>query len=239
MADAENASTLEGLGRALRNPLKLNRANRLAIDAFAERYAAGRGLEHAPTGETPPAAWFLETVIPARSHSFLCGSIGGGAPGRLFFAERPRAAGRGRVMDGWTVALYEIPEARRLAYGLVCLWRPGTVWGGRVQLNSPLPQDLIEQTVGEPRFDERYRVAVRSQEDWRGVHALFSPGFVAWMNELPWENTGGTVTRFELRNGTLCVYMREKVRTAEALDAFAERAAHIAARILAASGAHA
>ena len=73
MADLENASTLEGVGRALRNPLKLNQATRLAIDAFAQRYAAARDLEYAPDGETPPATWFLETVVPAKSHSFMQG----------------------------------------------------------------------------------------------------------------------------------------------------------------------
>jgi hypothetical protein len=138
-------------------------------------------------------------------------------------------------MDGWTVALYELPEARQLAYGLVCLWRPGAVWGGRVQLNSPLPQELTEQPMGDPPFDERYRVAVRSEEDRPGVDALFTPDFVSWMTELPWEKTGGTVTRFELRNGALCVYVREKFRTAETLDGFAARAAHIAARVLTAT----
>jgi hypothetical protein len=236
MADADSASTLEGLGRALHNPLKLNQASRLAIDAFAQRYASSRDLTYEPTGETPPATWFLETVVPARSHSFLRGRIGGGADGRLLYAERPRAAGRGRVMDGWTVALYEIPDATRLAYGLACLWRPGAVWVGRVQLASPLPEGLIELALNDPTLDERYRVAVRTEGDRSGLEALFTPDFVAWMKHLPWEKTGGTVTRFELRNGALCVYVREKLKTAETLDGFAERAAHIAACVQGASG---
>ena len=156
--------------------------------------------------------------------------------GRLFFAERPRAAGRGRVMDGWTVALYELPEARQLAYGLVCLWRPGRGVGRQGPAQQPA-------AAGADRAARGRSACLTSATGSRSaakriapaVDALFSPEFVSWMIELPWEKTGGTVTRFELRNGTLCVYVREKLRTAETLDAFAGRAAHIAARVLTAA----
>ena len=65
---------------------------------------------------------------------------------------------------------------------------------------------------------------------------LFTPDFNVWLDELPWRRTGEGVTRFELRNGVLCVYAKPKLRTAAALDAFCQRAARIAARIGEAAG---
>jgi hypothetical protein len=96
------------------------------------------------------------------------------------------------------------------------------------------PRGLAEVAVDET-LDERFLVAV-SDDERAALDRLFSAEFIAWINGLPWQATGADVTRFELRNGRLCVYARPKARTAAALDAFAERAAHIAARIVEAAG---
>jgi hypothetical protein len=226
---------VQGLGRALRRPWRLNQATRLAIDSFAQRYAAARGLSHQPAGETPPATWFLETLVPAQSHSFLHGTLGGGTEGALFYGERAVPVKRGEVMEGWTVARYELPDVGRLAYGIACLFRPGAILRGRVQLPMVMPRGLTEVPLGHATLDERFLVAVTAG-DAPGVDRLFNPEFTAWMDGLPWQRTGEGVTRFELRDGVLCVYARPKVRTAAGLDAFCERAAHIAARIGDAAG---
>jgi hypothetical protein len=228
--DPDRARLVQGLGRALRRPWRLNEATRLAIDSLAQRYAAARGLSHQPAGETPPATWFLETLVPAKSHSFLRGTLGGGAAGVLFHGERAVQVKRGEVMEGWTVALYELPEAARLAYGIACLFRPGVVLGGRLQLPVVVPRGLTEVPLGDSTLDERFLVAV-TDGDGPVVDRLFTSDFVAWIDGLPWQRTGDGVTRFELRNGVLCVYSKPKVRTAAALDTFCERAAQIAARI--------
>ncbi len=233
--DPDRAHFTQGLARALRRPWRLNQATRLSIDSFAQRYAAARGLSYQPVGETPPGAWFLETLAPAKSHSFLHGALGGGSAGVLFFAERAVRVKRDEVMEGWTVALYRLPDAARLAYGIACLFRPGAVLRGRLQLPLAVPRGLIESPLGEPALDERFLVAV-TDGDQPAVGRLFTPAFIAWIGQLPWQRTGRGVTRFELRNGVLCVYAKPKVRTATALDAFCEHAAHIAARIGEATG---
>jgi hypothetical protein len=229
--DPDRARFLEGLGRALRTPWRLNEATRLSLDRLAQRYAAQRGLIHQTAGETPPRTWFLETVTPAKSHSFMRGPLGGGAEGVLFYAERAIPVKRGHVMEGWTVALYELPGAATLAYGIACLFRPGVARGGRRPLEVTAPRGLIEVSAGDATLHDRYLVAMREDEQ-EAVARLFTSEFIAWITVLPWQGTGADVTRFELRNGVLCVYARPKARTAAALDAFAERAAHIAARII-------
>jgi hypothetical protein len=228
--DPDRARFAQGLGRALRRPWRLNQATRLAIDSLAQRYGAARGLSHQPAGETPPATWFLETLVAAKSHSFLRGTLGGGPAALLFYGEREVRVKRGEVMEGWTVALYQLPEAARLAYGIACLFRPGAVMGGRLQLPVVVPRGLTEIPLGDATLDERFLVAV-SDGDQPAVDRLFTTDFIAWIDELPWQRTGDGVTRFELRNGALCVYAKPKARTAAALDAFCGRAAHIAARV--------
>jgi hypothetical protein len=232
----DRARFLEGLGRALRTPWRLNQTTRLSLDSLAQRYAAERGLIHQPVGETPPRTWFLETVTPAKSHSFLRGALGGGAEGGLFYAERAVPVKRGQVMEGWTVALYDVPTAATLAYGIACLFRPGVPRAGRRPLAVTAPPGLIEVSLGDATLHDHYLVAVR-EADQDAAARLFTPAFIAWITALPWQATGAEVTRFELRNGRLCVYAKPKARTAAALDAFSGRAAHIAARIIEAAGA--
>jgi hypothetical protein len=234
--DPDRARFLQGLGRALRRPWRLNEATRLSLDSLAQRYAAERGLGHLPAGETPPATWFLETVVPAKSHSFLRGALGGGVDGVLFYAERAIPVKRGQVMEGWTVALYQVPEAATLAYGIACLFRPGIARSGRRPLAVEAPRGLTEVAL-DATLDERFLVAV-ADDDREALARLFTAEFIAWLGGLPWQPTGAEVTRFELRNGMLCVYTKPKARTAQALDAFGGRAAHIAARVIAAAGAY-
>jgi hypothetical protein len=231
----DHARFLEGLGRAVRTPWRLNEATRLSLDSLAQRYAAQRGLVHQPVGETPPRTWFLETVVPAKSHSFMRGALGGGAEGVLFYAERTVPVKRGHVMEGWTVALYEVPAAATLAYGFACLFQPGVPRRVRRPAEVVAPPGLIEVSLGDATLHDRYLVAVR-EDDQDAVARLFTPEFIAWIAALPWQGTGAEVTRFELRNGRLCVYARPKARTTAALDAFSGRAARIAAQIIEAAG---
>jgi hypothetical protein len=233
--DPDRARFVQGLGRALCRPWRLNQATRLAIDSLAQRYAEARGLSYQPVGETPPSTWFLETLVPAQSHSFLRGTLGRGAEGVLFYGERSVPVRRGAVMEGWTVALYRLPDAAQLAYGIACLFRPGAVLGGRMQLPVAVPPGLTELPLGRATLDERLLVAV-TDGDRPALDRLFTPAFIFWIDELPWQRSGEGVTRFELRNGVLCVYVKPKLTTAAALDAFCRRAAHIAARIGEAAG---
>jgi hypothetical protein len=233
--DRDRARVLEGLRCALRRPWRLNEATRLSLDSLARRYAADRDLDHQPAGETPPETWFLETVVPAKSHSFLRGQLAGGVGSVLFYAERAIPVKRGQVMEGWTVALYALPEAATLAYGVACLFRPGAGRGGRRPLAVQAPRGLTEAALDQT-LDERYLVAV-SDDEREALHRVFTAEFIAWINGLPWQASGAEVTRFELRNGRLCVYAKPKARTAAALDTFAKRAAHIAAHVTEAAGA--
>jgi hypothetical protein len=231
---ADRAHLSHGLRRVVGRPWRISQGRRLSLDAFVDRYAAVRGLEYQPSGETPPATWFLESVAPDRSHAFLRGPVAGGVEGRVFLAERAVTVRRRRqVMTGWTVALFDVAGAAQLAYGIACLFRPGPAWRGRVTVPVEVPRDLVEVPTADPAVPERFLVAA-SEGDQSAAIRLFDAEFVAWLDEQPWRRTGEELVRFELRNGRLCVYAKPKAQTVEALDAFCGRAAHVAAHITAA-----
>lgn len=228
----DRARLRDGLGRLVSRPWQMAEARRLALDAFAARYADGRGLAFAPTGHTPPATWFLETVVPDKSHAFVAGELGEDVTGELFYAEREVPSRRTSLMQGWTVARIGLDGVTRLAYGIACVWRrPDAVWGGRVKLASALPRDAHEVSVGDETLDAQRLTAVSSEADVPALARLFTDEFVAWLNAMPYDRTGAGVVRFELRGGVVCVYVRGKAGSATELDRFRGQAAHIAAHV--------
>jgi hypothetical protein len=229
--DADSASLGEGLARAIRRPWKLGDASRLSIDAFAERFARGRGLTYEARGDTPQTTWLLGRMVPSKSHSFMRGPLAGGADGCLFYAERALHSSRGNLMEGWTVACYEIPGAGDLGQGLACVPRYPPVLGGKVAVTSAVPSGLTPVTTGDESFRERYEVGTVSAPDPEQLRLLFAPDFVAWMTSLATDKKADDVTWFELCGGTLCVANRSKLKTAQGLDAFCAAAARIAAQV--------
>ena len=222
--DPDRAHLFHGLSRAVRRPWRLNEATRLSIDSLAQRYGADRGLSHQTAGATPPATWFLETVVPAKSHSFLQRGAGGRRRGRALLrgagdSRQARPADGGldggalRAASGGRARLWHrlpVPAGRRQGWPpAAARWRrPAASLSSRSTRGSTSASSLRSpMTIGEP------------------LARLFTDEFIAWLDRLPWRPTGAEVMRFELRNGGLCVYAKPKARSATALDAFGGRAA--------------
>jgi tRNA pseudouridine synthase C len=232
VSEEDHARLSEGLGRAVLRPWKLTQATRLGIDAFAERYAGSRGLAYDVKGETPSDTWLLAGVMPSKSHSFMRGSLGGGADGLLFYVETAiSAGGRGTLMEGWTAAHYELPVARELAEGIACVPKPGSGWGGRVHFASALPGEMTAITIGDGSFDALYDVGIVAERDEPGARTLLTGDFTAWMTGLPLGKLGDDATRFQLHTGALCVFTKGKLKTTQTLDGFCEHAARVAADV--------
>jgi hypothetical protein len=229
----EPAQLSEGLGRALRQPWQLTDAHRMSVAAFAERYAASRRLGYSATGETPGSPWFLASLDPRRSHSFLTGRPASGPPGRIWYAERIVHTPRGGIREPWTVARYDIGGVPPTA-GLACVvHRTGQVLGGQLHFVSLLPGGLAVVATGDPDIDRRFEVGVTGDSGLAG--RVFTAGFTTWLRELPYGKLGKDATCFQLRRGALCVGTKGALHTSEDLDAFCERAARIAAQFEAAA----
>jgi hypothetical protein len=204
-----------------------------AVAGFAQRYAGSRGLTY-QSQESPvpawrtPGPWFVSSVDARRSFGRMGGSLGGGPAGELWFTEgQPRRLGRPRRR--WTVARYEILQARR-AGGIACLARQ---WPSR--RDRALPRGLTPVPTGDARFDELYTVAVAGGEPVTGgltwTERLFSGSFTAWMAAQPYGEHGADAVSFQAQDGLIGVFTPAWRATPETLDDFVTRASGIAAAV--------
>ena len=103
---------------------------------------------------------------------------------------------------------------------------------GLLQDDGPLPRGLTEAPTGDEPFDQQYVVGaaggdlVGGERPW--ADRLFTAEFTGWLREQAY---GADATSFQLQGGLLCVYAAGWPGTAEELDAFCGRAAHIAAEV--------
>ena len=231
-AHAEDGASLrDGISRALRRPWKMGEASRLSLDAFAERYASSRGLGYDAEGATPTNTWLLSSLRASKSHSLMRGALAGGASGLLFYGEHAAHTSRGYLMEGRTVAVYELTNAGDLGGGLACVPRYGPLLGGHVKRVSAVPDGLAPVMVGDASFQERYEVGAAGTLDPESARLLFTPDFVEWMNSLAVDGSADEYTRFEILGGALCVYAMASLKTSQLLDAFCANAARIASQV--------
>jgi hypothetical protein len=173
----------------------------------------------------------VSSVDQRRSFGLVRGELGGGPVGELWFTEgQPRRLGRSRRQ--WTVARYEILQARR-AGAIACMARR---WPSR--RDRALPRGLTPTPAGDARFDELYAVGVAGGEMLRPVgggltwaERLFSGSFTAWMAAQPYGEHGADAASFQSQAGLVCVFAPGWRATSDALDDFITRASFIAAAI--------
>ena len=200
-----------------------------ALDEFAQRYAASRGLTPDDRGPAwrDPGPWFLATTDITRSRGPLRGTLGGGPFGEFWYAEGA-VQGPRRSREQWAVARYESMQARR-AGGIACMPRQ---WPRPAGI---LPRGLLAIATGDDAFDKLFAVGaaggepVTSGPSW--AQRIFPAELTAWLLAQPYGEEGADATGFQVQGGLVCVYSRGWPATAESLDAFCDRAAKIAAAI--------
>jgi hypothetical protein len=209
-----------------------------AVDDFARRYAASRGLacpgEHGPAWRDP-GPWFLGPLNLALSRGLLAGGVVGGRSAEVWFAQGPRQ-GRGGPRQHWVVARSEVTQARRAGGIAVAVRRQRSLGrGGPPRGLTGLPRGLTEVAVADGPFARRYVVATAGGDRASGERSwasrLLTDDFTDWLVEQPYGDRGAEATCFQLQGGLLCVYAAGWPLTADALDDFRERAARIAAAV--------
>jgi hypothetical protein len=123
-------------------------------------------------------------------------------------------------------------QARRAGGIAVAVRRKrGLVHGGPPNGMTEVPRGLTEVTADE-RFSHRYTVAASGgdladgERPW--ADRLLAADFTAWLLDQPYGDRGAEATCFQVQGGLVCVYAAGWPQTADALDAFRERAARIA-----------
>jgi hypothetical protein len=209
-----------------------------AVDDFARRYAASRALAY-PDDREPawrdPGPWFLSSLDITRSHGLMADGLGGGPVGEVWYAQSATRA-LGGTRERWIVARYVIMQARRAGGIAVAVRRGrGLVHGGPPQAMTEVPRGLIEVAADDEQFGQRYLVAAADadpaggESSWAGQ--VLTADLTAWLLDQPYGDRGAEATCFQLQGGLVCVYAAGWPRTADALDAFRERAARIASAV--------
>ncbi len=213
-----------------------------AVDDFARPYAASRGLTY-PDQRAPawrdPGPWFLATLNITRSYGLMVGGVGDGPAADVWYAESARQR-RSRSRKPWIVARYAIPQADRAGGIAVAVRRRrGLFRGGPPRGLTGVPRGLAEVPADDEQFARQYVVAAAGGDPAGGepwASRVLTSDFTAWLLSQPYGDQGAEATCFQLQGGLLCVYAAGWPQTADALDAFRERAARIASAVESATG---
>jgi hypothetical protein len=216
----------------------MSRPDGLGVDEFTRRYAASRCLT-CPDVRVPgwrdPGPWFLATLDITRARGLMSGGVGGGRVAEVWFGEGA-ARGRDGSRQRWIVARYVIMQARRAGGMAVTVRRErGLVRSGLPRGMTEVPRGLARVPADGTEFARRYVVAAAGGDAADGerpwASRLFTPDFTSWLADQPYGRRGAEATCFQLQGGLVCVYAAGWPETADALDAFRERAARIASAI--------
>lgn len=209
-----------------------------AVDDFARRYAASRGLAY-PDNREPawrdPGPWFLSTLDITRSHGLMAGAVTDSPSGEVWYAEGA-VRSRGGSRERWIVARYLMLQASRAGGIAVAVRRKrGLAHGGPPPGLTEIPRGLPEAAAREGQFSQRYVVGAAGGDPYHSARSwadrLLGADFTAWLLSQPYGDRGAEATCFQLQGGLLCVYAAGWPQTADALDAFRERAARIASTV--------
>jgi hypothetical protein len=207
-----------------------------ALDDFARRYAASRRLAYPDQREPAwrdPGPWFLATLNITRAHGLMAGGVGGGPAAEVWYAEGARSRGGSR--ERWIVARYVIMGASRAGGIAVAVRKPRLARPGPPPGLTSVPRGLTEVRAGDGPFRLRYVVGAAGGDPFHGDRSwagrLLGADFTAWLLDQPYGDHGAEATCFQLQGGLVCVYAAGWPQTADALDAFRERAARIASAV--------
>jgi hypothetical protein len=209
-----------------------------AVDDFARRYAASRGLTYPDRREPAwrdPGPWFLSTLDISRSHGLMAGSVADSTSGEVWYAE-DAVRGRGGSRERWIVARFVMPRASRAGAIAVAVRRKrGLAHGGPPPGMTETPRGLPEVPAGSVAFGRRYVVAAAGGDPYHGDRSwadrLLGADFTTWLLDQPYGDRGAEATCFQLQGGLICVYAAGWPGTEESLDGFRERAARIASHV--------
>jgi hypothetical protein len=207
------------------------------LDDFARRYAASRRLAYPDRREPAwrePGPWFLATLNITRAHGLLAGGVGDGPAAEVWYAEGARR-GRGAARERWIVARYVIMQASRAGGIAVAVRRKRLARPGPPPGLTGMPRGLREVRAGGGQFGRRYVVGAAGGDPFPGDRSwadrVLPAEFTAWLLDQPYGDHGAEATCFQLQGGLVCVYAAGWPRTADALDAFRERAGRIASQV--------
>ena len=203
-------------------------ADRAAAKDFYWGFATSVGLSYANRSSVPALTPLLgagdRRHVEHWMHGRLPGALSGGV-GQLVW-ERLRRDGDGGASveerNRFTVCVVDLDSSLPYFHGVYLHPRRGLIapysdWLGR----TPVRTVELESS----RFVERYELRAASDQDEMLLRRLLAPSVVSWLANHP------LAPGFELKAGTLCVFVAHPLEDAGNLTFLIDAACHLARRV--------
>jgi hypothetical protein len=210
-------------------------ADRLAAQDFFSAYARRRGWTYVGQGTVMPLTPLLAAGHRRSFEHLMEGPLGsaGDAPCRTalytyeIVEQRGKDKGDRKEARHFTVCAIDLPPAMSAFGGGGIYVHPRRALRGLVGDDYLKGLSVRGLEVESAAFAERYDLLVEPEVDEIMVRRLFAPSLVAWLAEHPLRPC------FELRAGTLVVFVPGPLEATGRLDFFLDAAAHLATKVLA------
>ena len=205
-------------------------ADHVAAHRFYSGFASAVGLSYASRGElltlTPLLGAGNRRRVEHWMHGRLPGELSGGV-GQLVWERVERDSDGDEVVkerNRFTICVVDLEASMALFRGVYLRPRRGLIashsdWLGRA------PTRAIEMESTE--FAERYELRLAIDQDEVLLRRLLSPTLVSWLAHHP------LMPGFELKAGTLCVFVPRPLEDAGNLTFLIDATRHLAGRVLA------
>jgi hypothetical protein len=205
-------------------------ANHAAADRFYSGFATSVGLSHARTAGlltlTPLLGAGSRRWVEHWMHGRLPGGLTGGV-GQLVWERVARDSDGDttvRERNRFTICVVELEPSLTFFRGVYLhprrgLFAPHSDWLGR----TPVRTVELESSA----FGERYELLIGTDQDELLLRRLLSPSLVSWLADHP------LAPGFELKAGTLCLFVPRALEDAGNLTYLIDATWHLAARVVA------
>lgn len=196
-----------------------------AAEVFYDSYAEARGFTRGESGQVDGLTQLLRKGDRQKFDQMFSGRLSPDFEGTLahftYTVETTDSDGYPDTRDSrFTVVLIEVPEAADYVPDLIVRprYQEGAIYralGGETdnREEDSEPRDYEEVTLESQALVDRYRIAVRRDQDANWLRQLFSPTFIFWLTDVEPEDFS-----FEVSGGHLCAFVEGHVESAEEFD---------------------
>lgn len=198
-------------------------ADRRAAQDFFTAYAGSIGFVITSDADVPPLTPLLGAGDDRSVGHWMEGSLDGTPCGLGHFTYEEHSTdskgNRTTTSYAFTTAVLDLESSIRLFHGVYVQPRSG--WFGTNWYAWGTKKIELESVA----FNERYDLLVEDEQDANRIRQLLSPSLIVWLAEHPLD------LGFELRAGTLVVFVEKHLDEAGRLTFFLDAAREVARRV--------
>jgi hypothetical protein len=201
-------------------------ADRAAAEGFYRSFARSVGLGYMRRSALLELTPLLGAGTSRHLEHWMQGRLPGGyrgGVGQLVWERERRDSEGADERHRFTVCVVDVEASLPLFHGVYLRPRRGLFPPYSDWLDRP---DVESTELESAAFTERYELLLSDDQDPLMLRRLFSPTLVSWLAEHP------LVPGFELRAGTLCVFVPRTLADAGNLTYLIDAACHLAGRVV-------